>query len=846
MKKVLGSVIAMVFSAALCFSSVLPAQAAENIEEAIIPEVAPVIEKSETDTVAKNAARGSVDGDSEITWTENTFPASIETTNYSLKKRAYLTSEQDGFMRVAYDGKSIVIEYYDEDFQMVKQGYLPMELDQWGGFYKGEDSYYIVEGHINKDCIDDTEVVRIIKYDFDWNRLGAGSVLAKEGWEYEIRKPFLYSCVNMCEVNGKLYVVTGREGYVDENYGMGHQGMMLIRMDEDTYTTEIVYGDFFHSFSQYLVHNGTDLYVGELSEGGLCTTVSRFDTNSTGTDYFTAFSESTSVLDYGGAHTSAWAIAVYASVDDMAISSDNIMCLGTSIDQNQYDEVTSDTALNVYLTVTPISDLSSESTSVKWLTEYSGDGKCFYGTRITKVNDDRFLIIWEEVPYDEYSISLTNCNDTLSCGNLHYVFVDGSGNKVSKEFTAQAMISDCHPILKDGKIIYFASTENCLDFYTIDTQTGDFSKSVTRIAGNNVSWDFDDGILKFHGKGGINVPVDLYESERVPEISTHSGDYFPDRINCWKYLRNNVNKITIGKGITSIPEQAFVDFYTTQSITLPQGLKSIGKEAFYGTRIEQITIPNSVENIGEDILWSGFHYPDGSPLTFTTIVGDCNSFAIKYALKNDISYKERHTWNSVTKKATTEKNGQTYKKCERCGKISSKKVIYYPKTITLSNTTFTCNGNKRKPRVTVTGSDGKVIAADNYSVTYSKGCTEPGTYSVKVTFKGSYEGSVIRKFKIVPITTTIKKLTPKSRSFTVEWVKQPLQTTGYQIQYSTDSKFKSNKKTITVKGATTTSKKITGLQGGKKYYVRMRTYSESGKTKYYSSWSKLKTTTVKK
>ena len=236
MKKVLGSVIAMVFSAALCFSSVLPAQAAENIEEAIIPEVAPVIEKSETDTVAKNAARGSVDGDSEITWTENTFPASIETTNYSLKKRAYLTSEQDGFMRVAYDGKSIVIEYYDEDFQMVKQGYLPMELDQWGGFYKGEDSYYIVEGHINKDCIDDTEVVRIIKYDFDWNRLGAGSVLAKEGWEYEIRKPFLYSCVNMCEVNGKLYVVTGREGYVDENYGMGHQGMMLIRMDEDTVT----------------------------------------------------------------------------------------------------------------------------------------------------------------------------------------------------------------------------------------------------------------------------------------------------------------------------------------------------------------------------------------------------------------------------------------------------------------------------------------------------------------------------------------------------------------------------------------------------------------------------------
>ena len=361
-----------------------------------------------------------------------------------------------------------------------------------------------------------------------------------------------------------------------------------------------------------------------------------------------------------------------------------------------------------------------------------------------------------------------------------------------------------------------------------------------------MTWDFNDGTLKFQGKGGINIPINSYIYDRSPVSTTHRPDSYSGSIDCWTYLRNSVTKITIGKGITSIPKQAFVDFRTTQSITLPQGLKSIGNEAFYRTKIEQITIPNSVENIGEDILCSGYHYPDGSPLTFTTIVGDCKSFAIKYAQKNDISYKERHTWNSVTKKATTEKNGQTYKKCKRCGKISSKKVIYYPKTITLSNTTFTCNGNKRKPRVTVTGSDGKVIAADNYSVTYSKGCTEPGTYSVKVTFKGSYEGSVIRKFKIVPITTTIKKLTPKSRSLTVEWVKQPLKTTGYQIQYSTDSKFKSNKKTITVKGATITSKKITGLQGGKKYYVRMRTYSESGKTKYYSSWSKLKTTTVKK
>ena len=97
---------------------------------------------------------------------------------------------------------------------MTRQGYLPMELELWGGFYKGENAYYIVEGHLNANDVDGTEVVRIIKYDSDWKRLGAGRVLAKNGWEYQIRIPFDYSCVNMDEVNGKLYVITGRQGYV--------------------------------------------------------------------------------------------------------------------------------------------------------------------------------------------------------------------------------------------------------------------------------------------------------------------------------------------------------------------------------------------------------------------------------------------------------------------------------------------------------------------------------------------------------------------------------------------------------------------------------------------------------
>ena len=70
--------------------------------------------------------------------------------------------------------------------------------------------------------------------------------------------------------------------------------------------------------------------------------------------------------------------------------------------------------------------------------------------------------------------------------------------------------------------------------------------------------------------------------------------------------------------------------------------------------------------------------------------------------------------------------------------------------------------------------------------------------------------------------------------------------TGYQIQLATDSKFTKNKKEVTVKGYSKASKKVSKLQGGKKYYVRIRTYMTVNGEKCYSPWSKVKTVTTKK
>ena len=84
-------------------------------------------------------------------------------------------------------------------------------------------------------------------------------------------------------------------------------------------------------------------------------------------------------------------------------------------------------------------------------------------------------------------------------------------------------------------------------------------------------------------------------------------------------------------------------------------------------------------------------------------------------------------------------------------------------------------------------------------------------------------------------STSISSIKVKNEAITIKWKKKS-GITGYQIQYSTNSKFKKENKSIKIKSAKTGSKKITKLKAAKKYYVRIRTY----KGKKYSKWSKVK------
>lgn len=93
--------------------------------------------------------------------------------------------------------------------------------------------------------------------------------------------------------------------------------------------------------------------------------------------------------------------------------------------------------------------------------------------------------------------------------------------------------------------------------------------------------------------------------------------------------------------------------------------------------------------------------------------------------------------------------------------------------------------------------------------------------------------------KVVVPTTSIKSIKAGKNFITLKWSKKAV--LGYQVQYSTSSKFTKGKtKTKTISKAKTTSIKIKGLKRKRKYYVRISSFVKEDGIKLNSKWSKAK------
>lgn len=189
-------------------------------------------------------------------------------------------------------------------------------------------------------------------------------------------------------------------------------------------------------------------------------------------------------------------------------------------------------------------------------------------------------------------------------------------------------------------------------------------------------------------------------------------------------------------------------------------------------------------------------------------------------------------------------SGNSDSSSSSCDVMEKKSFEEINPIVILEKKEYVANGKEKKPNVTVKADGKELVSGKDYTVMY-KNNVNVGTATVVVSGIGDYSGSIETKFTINPKKTSITKLYSKLKSLQLKWRKQSGDVSGYQIQYSTDKRFKKNvTKTKTI-DADRTSYTIKGLKSKKKYYVRIRTYKIVDGKKYYSAWSGVKTCKTK-
>ena len=179
--------------------------------------------------------------------------------------------------------------------------------------------------------------------------------------------------------------------------------------------------------------------------------------------------------------------------------------------------------------------------------------------------------------------------------------------------------------------------------------------------------------------------------------------------------------------------------------------------------------------------------------------------------------------------------------CKLCGKVKKTYKTYKIKSVTLSKTEYIYNKKTAKPSATVRDIKGNILEnGTDYTVKYPEKSILPGSYTVKITLKGKYSGSVKLSFTIAPRTVKNVKTVSSSAGKAKVIYTAVTGATGYEVFYST-GKTGPYKKLASTK---TTSYTRSGLTRGRTYYFKIRAYKYSGGERIYGGFSKASRVTV--
>lgn len=108
-----------------------------------------------------------------------------------------------------------------------------------------------------------------------------------------------------------------------------------------------------------------------------------------------------------------------------------------------------------------------------------------------------------------------------------------------------------------------------------------YAAEASGTCGGNLSWSLDAGTLTITGSGNMD---NFHESTMAP----------------WYPYRNEIQRVILPEGLTSIGNLAFYECKNLSSVVIPGSVKTIGSFAFaYCKKLEMLDLGSSVTSIGE-------------------------------------------------------------------------------------------------------------------------------------------------------------------------------------------------------------------------------------------------------
>ena len=372
---------------------------------------------------------------------------------------SYMVTTTDGgymiFEGNRKDASGYLVQYYNSSLSLKSSKTVPVELPLFGCFYSDGSNYYVLSGQQNPNESDDVECFRLTKYDLSWNRLSSLAIKACLCY-----CPFAAGSASIDSNGTSLVIRTCCTRYKMWFDGLHHQSnktflvdkssMKLLVTSDDEYTD---FGFVSHSFNQFVKFDGEKIVGvdhGDANPRAVVLNICEKDVNYWGAEFYKETRYKVlDIFDAGNLNNNT-----DASVGGFEMSDSSYIVAGSSADQSGNSD---SKTYNIF--VSTVSRSSDGSVGLKWLTNYGKDDESVTTPHLVKINNNRFAVLWTHKAM------------------LYYAFVDGKGNLTGSVYSAVGLLSDCKPVVSNGKLVWYACDNGYTHFYTIDTSSGAFTST---------------------------------------------------------------------------------------------------------------------------------------------------------------------------------------------------------------------------------------------------------------------------------------------------------------------------------------------------------------------------------